>query len=118
MVQIRYPSDLVDLYPTPLASDGVFDESDQARTDHHNDCFLANEHDAGTYFPLERQEEFQKYLDQVTPYVAVGGETTCQVTQDQHRPDCPTALAELERFRWSYLNEQFFAPAIQHWKEG
>jgi hypothetical protein len=115
MVQIRYPGDWISFFPTPLDAARAFDGSDHSRVGHHNDCFLANEHDAGTYWPASSKEAFQQYMDQATPYVAVGGET-CQVSPEQSRTDCPTALRELARFHWSYLNEDFYAPTVARWQ--
>ncbi len=114
-VQLRYPSDLVELYPDPLDPADASSGSDQARTGHHNDCFLSNEHDAGTYLPADQADAFRTWLDGTTPFVFVGGET-CQVTPDQQRTDCPTALAELTRFHWTYLNDSFWAGALDRWR--
>ena len=114
-VQLRYPGHLIDAYPTTLKVTDGYGTSNQARTGHHNDCFLANESDAGTYWPPEREEEFRTYLDGLTPWVAVGGET-CQVTPDQQRTDCPTTLAELERFHYSYMNAFFYDGALDRWR--
>ncbi len=115
MVQLRYPDDLIDNYPIPPSRDDAYKESDIARTGHHNDCFLVNVTDEGTYDPEERLEEFKRYLEKSTLYTVTGGET-CQVTPDEHRTDCQTALAEMKRFHWSYLNYDFYAPDVERWK--
>jgi hypothetical protein len=115
MAQIRYPGDFLHLYPTPLTAAEAFNGSNKARTGHHNDCFLANADDAGTYWPPEKTGQFKRYLDLITRYVPVGGET-CQVTPQVSRTDCPTALREMSRWRWSYINAEFFLPALQQWK--
>ncbi len=115
MIQLRYPDDLIELEPAPLDAADAWSGSDRARTGHKNDCFLANEHDAGTYIPLSRKGEFQSYLDTMTEFTAMGGET-CQVSLSEQRTDCPTALAELERFHWDYLNLDFYGPTIERWR--
>jgi len=114
MVQIRTPTDIAQIYSSPLEAADYFSNSYQARTAFHNDCFLSNETDTGTY-PSDRINELQAYLDEVTPAVAVGGET-CQVTIEQHRTDCVTAVAELDRFNWDYLNIGFFIPDLDQWR--
>lgn len=114
MVQLRTPVHISQIYPSPLETADYFSNSDHARTAFHNDCFLANENDAGTY-PSDRREELQAYLDQATPAVAVGGET-CQVSVERHRTDCVTAVAELDRFNWDYLNIGFYKPALDRWR--
>jgi Domain of unknown function (DUF4832)/Domain of unknown function (DUF4874) len=115
MVDIRYPGDFLDLYPIPLTPASAFSGINQARVGHHNDCFLASADDVGTYYPPERADAFKRYLEQISPYVAFGGET-CQVSPQQARTDCATALAEMQRYHWSYINIDFFAPAIEQWK--
>jgi len=114
MVQLRTPTHISQIYPVPHETAEGFSNSFQARTAFHNDCFLSNESDAGTY-PSDRREELQAYLDQATPTIAVGGET-CQVTLEQHRTDCATALAELDRFNWDYLNVGFYIPDLDRWR--
>jgi len=115
MIQLRYPGDLLNNYPQALSAGQAFEGGNQARVGHHNDCFLANESDAGTYNPAERADAFKRYLDQVTKFTAVGGET-CQVTVARARTDCDTAVSEMARFRWDYLNISFYGPAIDRFK--
>jgi hypothetical protein len=115
MVQLRYPGDLMALYPTPLDSNTGFSGSNQARVGHHNDCFLSGPDDTGTYHPIGQKSAMQSYLERMSEFTGVGGET-CQVNSGQQRTDCPTALAEMRRFRWSYLNLTFYRPAIDRWR--
>lgn len=115
MVQLRYPDDIIELEPSPLVAADAWSGSDASRTGHKNDCFLANEHDAGTYIPLSRRSEFVTYLATMTQFTPMGGET-CQVTLSQQRTDCPTALAELELLHWDYLNLGFYSATIDRWR--
>jgi hypothetical protein len=115
MVQLRYPGDIIDNYPDPVTSDEAFSGSDVARVGHHNDCWLSNEEDSGTYYPPERAEEFKSYLEASTEWTAMGAET-CQLTPEEHRSDCPTTLEELERFHFSYVNRDFYEPDITRWE--
>ena len=115
-LQLRYPGDLLDRYPEVLSTGQAFSGSDQARVGHHNDCFLANEHDAGTYLPEEQAGAYKRYLDDLTRFTPMGGET-CEVSVVRQRTDCETALKEIARFRWDYLNIQFYAATIERWKQ-
>ncbi len=116
MVQIRYANDLKTNYPQPLTSKDAFRGNRQARTGFHNDCFLANQLDAGTYAP--DLPALKNYISQIAPFIPVGGET-CDVTLPEHQSDCSTAEANLARFHWSYLNAYFYAPDLDRWrKEG
>lgn len=116
MMQLRYPADLMANYPNPLTEKQAFSGSNQARTGWANMCFLSNESDSGTYLPLSTKEEKQKYLERMSWYVVVGGET-CQITPEQSRADCATALKEFQRFHFSYLNHDFYPPTIARWKQ-
>ena len=115
MVQFRYPDDLIEFDATPLDGSGAFDGSAQSRSGHKNDCFLANEHDAGTYFPLSEKDDLVAYLAVMTEFTVMGGET-CQVSAGAQRTDCDTALTELELFHWDYLNLDFYGPTIDRWR--
>lgn len=97
MVQLRYPSDLIDIYPDPLTADGAFDGSAQARTGHMNDCFLSGELDVGTYWPPERKDEYQRYFDELTHWTVTGGETCEQ--EEPPRFECDVAVPEMAHFR-------------------
>ncbi len=114
MVQLRYPNDIRANYPQALTISAAFRGSRQARVGFHNDCFLANQSDAGTYQP--DLLALKSYISKIAPVVAVGGET-CQVTPTEHRSDCPTALAELSRFHWSYLNVDFYKGDLNRWQQ-
>jgi Domain of unknown function (DUF4832)/Domain of unknown function (DUF4874) len=114
MVQIRYPHDIKTNYPQALTISAAFGGSRQARVGFKNDCFLANQSDAGTYSP--DLPTLKSYISKISPFVAVGGET-CQVTPAEHRSDCPTAEAELARFNWSYLNANFYEADLDRWKQ-
>jgi Domain of unknown function (DUF4832)/Domain of unknown function (DUF4874) len=116
MVQIRYPNDIRTIYPQSLTLANAFNGNRQSRVGFHNDCFLSNRFDAGTYSP--NPAELKNYISKISPFIAIGGET-CQVTPTEHRSDCPTAEAELAKFHWSYINSYFYEPDIERWrKEG
>jgi Domain of unknown function (DUF4832)/Domain of unknown function (DUF4874) len=114
MVQIRYPDDIKANYPQALTLAKAFRGSRQARVGFKNDCFLANKSDAGTYAP--DLPGLQSYISKIAPFVVVGGET-CEGTPAEHRSDCPTAVAELARFHWSYLNANFYAADLDRWRQ-
>src|SRR5260221_14718561 len=78
----------------------------------HNDCFLASAGDTGRY-PQENPEPMKDYVADEGRFVPVGGET-CGA--DKPRSDCPTAVAELARLHWSYLNAQFSRDGLDGWQ--
>ena len=89
--------------PVPLNASNAHDGSYIARTGHHNDCFLGNETDAGTYGVWVSIADDKNYLAAETNYVPMGGEV-CEPGVGQPRFDCASATQEMSRFHWSYLN--------------
>ncbi|HVK55803.1 MAG TPA: DUF4832 domain-containing protein [Burkholderiales bacterium] len=113
MVQLRTPQYKRNLYTaTALTDSEAFSGSAIARLGHHNDCFLARWNDQGTY--IDPTTEYP-YLESETKYVAMGGET-CELNPP--RSDCATALDELGRFHWSYLNADYNQAVVDGWNTG
>ena len=111
-VQVRKPSYKQGMFNTSSGAGGAlpvteaWSGSEIARTGHHNDCFLASTSDFGTYDDLEADKA---YLAVETRYVPMGGET-CAVSE---RSSCDTALEELARFHWSYLNIDYHPDVLE-----
>lgn len=112
-IQLRTLEDIERLYPQPLPASQAFDGSNQARTGHHNDCFLAGENDAGTY-SWNQWDRQKGYLEKISRYVPVAGET-CQVNLGE-RQACSVALAELRRFNWQIISGTWYEPVLDRWK--
>jgi hypothetical protein len=111
MVQVRTPDFKYKLVgTTALTASEAFNGSAKARVGHHNDCFLASSNDWGTY---NNTSVDYPYLTSETNYLPMGGET-CNLSQP--RSDCPTAVAEMSRFHWSYLNNGFLASVLSNWR--
>ncbi|MCB0114948.1 MAG: DUF4832 domain-containing protein [Caldilineaceae bacterium] len=83
-----------------------------ARTGFHNDCFLASDTDFGTYRD-DQIDADKAYLAAQTQNLPLGGETC---TRNRPRSQCPTALAELERFHWTYLNREYNEDVLADWE--
>jgi len=113
MVQLRTPHYKYQIFdydsqkprslPAPLDASSAHDGGGIARTGHHNDCFLGNDTDAGTFGVWLGIGDDKNYLAAETNYVAMGGEV-CNPGGVATRFDCGSTLAELEQFHWSYLN--------------
>ena len=107
MIQIRKPAFKQDLFsPNAIANSQAFDQSSLARIGHHNDCFLATTDDNGTYDNVATE---YPYLAQETKFLPMGGET-CDLNAP--RTDCTTALFEMNKFHWSYLNLDYYPDVI------
>lgn len=113
MVQVRYPSFKQLMYSTTAVSNSqAFSQTNTARIAHHNDCFLASITDFGTYDNVTTQ---YPYLEQDTKFVVMGGET-CALNAP--RSECATALQEMGKFHWSFLNVDYFPGVIDGFENG
>lgn len=107
MVQVRYPAFKQDAYSSSaLTTTQAFTETSLARIGHHNDCFLSSPTDYGTYDDTSIE---YPYLAQDTKFVPMGGET-CLLNSP--RTDCSTAVYEMGKFHWSYLNADYYPEVI------
>ncbi len=113
-VQIRTPYYKKAIFNrfTPLRADEAFRPDFFARTGHHNDCFLASDTDYGTYENLNADKA---YLEDDTRFTPMGGETC---NPNPPRSACGTALEELARFHWSYLNRDYNRTVLGSWTSG
>jgi len=111
MVQLRMPLFKTKLYSaSKLTVSEAYTNTAKARLGFHNDCFLSSASDYGTY--INPSVEFP-YLASESNYVAMGGETCAAAPP---RSDCPSALAEMEKFHWSYLNLDYNVSVLNNWR--
>jgi hypothetical protein len=109
-IQVRTPMDKNNYRAGATSSSDAYSGSSRSRIGHHNDCFLATDSDYGTY--ASPVSTWKSYVAADTLYVPMGGET-CRVYQP--RTDCASAVAEMERHHWSYLNRMYKATVINNW---
>ncbi len=95
-----------------LTSKTAFAGKQQSRIGHHNDCFLADDTDLGTY-ELQRLEQDRLYVAEDTRYVPMGGET-CAVSPFS---EYENARAELRKLHFTYLNRGFHPRVLAAWQE-
>ena len=81
----------------------------QARIGLHNDCFLADDTDVGTYPDGEPQRSYIRQLSAVTPF---GGETCQPPDPAQARNSCADILREGAEYHVSYLGEDYYTPTF------
>jgi hypothetical protein len=109
-VQVRYPANIIEMYPDPL--DAV-----KAHVAHHNDCFVSSNTDVGTYerngvITIERD---QKYLAELTRFTPMSGETCAP---NPPRSECVSALQEMELLHVTALNEAYHKGILRSWEDG
>lgn len=90
----------------PLNKQTAYLGTPVSRIGFHNDCFLANETDSGTF---SNPAEQRSYLAQESNFVPVGGET-CKLNAP--RTDCSSAMQEMQQFHWSFLNLDYYPEVI------
>jgi hypothetical protein len=110
MVQVRYPSDIIEMFPHPA-------DAWKARVGHHNDCFLSNNTDMGTYEQngVITRERDLSYLSELTRFAPMSGETCAP---DPPRSGCENALNELALLHFSALSADYHEEVLRGWKEG
>lgn len=115
-VQLRAPRYKQNIYSdtTPVDLETAHNDSDRARTGHHNDCFVSSKSDGGTFTNVSEYP----YTEEDTKWVPMGGET-CDpnflADPDPKRLSCATALDEFAKFHWSYLNLDWYKPTLRKW---
>ena len=113
-VGLRYPAYKRMFYGTaPISDAQAFTATSIARVGHFNDCFVSGTDDVGTY-QYEPIATLKDYLALDTQYVPIGGETCAA----HERNECPIATGEMERFHWTYINEEYNETVIDRWTAG
>lgn len=87
----------------------AYDGSDLSRIAFHNDCFLADEDDTGTF---GGDQSFRKYWASDTKYLAMGGETCGLSTFSE----CNNAIKDMATYHWSFLNESYHRGVLKDWE--
>lgn len=112
MVVVRTPHYKRQIFRDSLITGGrAFDGSDLSRTGFHNDCFLADASDMGTYIERSRAQEIA-YIGGETRFTPFGGET-CALSRFA---ECSNAITEMEKLHCSYLNDGYHPDVLALWK--
>jgi hypothetical protein len=110
MVQVRTPLFKQEIFETinPLNVDSAFRETYYSRTGHHNDCFLAEWDDWGTYNDTTADKQ---YLADECLFVPMGGET-CNPSAFT---GCGNSVYQMRRLHWTYLNSGYHPTVLNGW---
>ncbi len=111
-VQVRRPMFKASVFPGgALGPRDAYTGQPRARVGHHNDCFLANRSDLGTY--ARPVSTWRAYLAADGRFTPVGGET-CAVSA---RSQCTSAITEMTSNHWSFLNQQHSEKVVATWRK-
>jgi hypothetical protein len=123
-IALRYPRhmrEILDELPPPAGSEPLT-QVQRDRIGHHNDCFLFNEHDRGTYstnntwYGIQTLEKQKQYIfDMITSYGGnkiVSGETCSPAIE---RIDA--TQTEMAKSNWTTININFWGVAIDMWRD-
>ncbi|AMD85860.1 protein of unknown function [Capnocytophaga haemolytica] len=113
MVCVRYPmaklaTQQLDVKDS-ITLTTAFDGSKRSRIAFHNDCFLADDDDMGTY---QHNQSHRAYVAHETRYVAMGGETCAPSSY----AECANALKDFAKYHWSYLNADYNKQVLNPWE--
>lgn len=125
-IAIRYPYIKQQLFGrAPLTPDVGLTTLPQARVGAHNDCFLRDRVDSGTYSrPGQYRtsatfiDEQKRYLEHDNRFVPQGGETCAADEIAEPFIECATALRDLARLRWSTINADYHPGVVRVWRRG
>ena len=109
MYKMRYLKMRGDSASTPISAAEAFSGSYKSRICGHNDCFVSSSNDVGTYSgPASRE-----FWAEDSKYTFMGGET-CEKSSYSKGEN---ALAEMEKFHWTYLNNDYREEVTNMWKK-
>ena len=100
---------------TPLTAAEAYQNTPKARLGHHNDAFLFDYDNMGTYQDTATQKP---YLAQETLYVPMGGE--CDVYDEALAAVyCTRAktVADMSRLHWTYINKGYAEETTDMWRD-
>lgn len=113
MVSMRTPAHKTKVlnisYSDSITRAEAFNGSEKARLGHHNDCFLADANDMGTYPSVVSRI----YTASDSKYTCMGGETCAPSSF----AECQKAINEMGKYHWSYLNKDYNRLVLNDWKQ-
>ena len=115
----RTLNDVKTWYPTPLNASQAFTGTDQARSGIHNDCFLSNRDDSGTYWATGVADTgrtlsnlFRAYHAQASNWTSTGGENC----SDGEYKLCADVINDGSLYHWRYLRDDWGTTFHDGWK--
>ena len=133
VIQIRYPRYKQALYGGPLTEAQAYNESNLARIGFHNDAFLRDENDGGTFRSnagtvkvsnycdeshLGENSCWRDYMQKDSKYVLVSGEAGTHSSTPSQYALCPNALTQLANFHFNSIHNGYSQVTLGAWTDG
>lgn len=114
-VQVRTPKYKQDYLQSTAAitESQAFQGTPISRIAHHNDAFMADETNMGTYQNITADKT---YLGVEGLYLPIGGET-CLPTPTTTPSSGQSALQDLQSLHWSFLNDAYDTKVLKKWEQ-
>ena len=115
-IQVRTPKYKQDFVgnATPLNDNTAFKNTPAARIAHHNDAFMTDRTNMGTYQDIEKDKS---YIAQDALYVPLGGETAVPPSGVKWATG-EEAWNEVSYLHWSFLNDAYYKELLKTWNTG
>lgn len=112
-IQVRTPQYKRDYLGVtgPISAAQAYNGTAIARLGHHNDAFMADETNLGTYQDVAVDKE---YLATEGLYLPIGGET-CLPNSTATPSSGSAALEEMKALHWSFLNDAYDTKVLNQW---
>ncbi|MBQ3673514.1 MAG: DUF4832 domain-containing protein [Paludibacteraceae bacterium] len=103
----------------PLTSAQAFTNTPRARIGHHNDAFLNEYGNDGTYVSWDEEDddsqEVRQYIEDETLYVPNGGETNVE-DGNLAKKVYNQAESEMSKYHWSFCGETYAEAVTDKWR--
>ena len=127
MLMLRYPRYQQRFYEGPISDSQAFTGTNLSRLGLHDDAFLKDDTDDGTFKSNAAGVKISTYCDnssvgetqcwrnfvyQNSKYSPVGGEASLD---NPPRSSCPNAVLQMENMHWSFINNGFNQTVLNSW---
>ncbi len=113
MIAVRYPKAKIHIFggthTDSITIADAFNYSDRARVAGHNDCFLADQDDRGTF---GGNRNYRTFWENESKYYSMGGETCAMSSYSE----CENAIENFRKYHWSYLNIDYRTEVLNDWR--
>lgn len=120
-ILFRYPMCKTEYFgdSTPLSADSAFTGTMRARMGCHNDAFLHDWGNMGTYASnnLSDDPAVRQYVATETLYVPNGGETNIDDDDDLAESRYTQAPSEMSTYHWSFCGSSYARPVTDRWRQ-